>query len=431
MRRLLVVLLVVLLARVDSKSSGGPKPRGLGKKGGKKRSGANKRGVVIQASSVETTKSPEVEEKVSADEKIDILRMKARKCLARQDYNRAANCYAGILQLNEGKGGFEAGELRRRCCLTLAECEIKVGKLEHAISLCTEVIDEMAVRLDEMNQSSTGGDSSENSGKEAEQKLSEVELKEYLGKAYYRRGVSLARLDHHDIAMLDLQEAHLHLPDDELILDRIVAVQGRIDDRNLVEEVEEEEEEEGSSLSSSLSSSSPSPSLSLGELKEQLLDIIEQAQLAEARYLSEEALKVLATEERAVGPPLSPMGGLGALGGASGAGGLGDMLGAMGGMGGGAGAGGLGALMGGLGGGKGGGKLPSLDYVAAMLPMLGGMAGLSPDAIASGKEVLFAISHVGKFFYAVYEKVAPFKDFVFAVVAGVFIFLSTRGGGRG
>ncbi len=427
LRRFLVASLLLALL-VESRHNGGAKR--LGKKAVKKKSGLKKRNIVIEASSVaEEAKIQESEEKASVDAKIDIIRMKARKFLGKQDYNKAANCYAGILQLNEGKGGFKAGELRRRCCLTLAECEIKVGKLEHAISLCTEVIDEMSAYLDKINQNTTGSSiPSESSENDSEKQLNEIELKEYLGKAYYRRGVSLARLDHYDIAMLDLQEAHLLSPEDEVILDRIVAVQGGIDDRIRVEEEDEDEEKEGVvGDGSSLSSSSLSPA----ELKEKLLDVIEQAQLAEARYLSEGALEVLSTEERSVGPPLSPLSASGL--GAGGAGGLGDILGAMGGMGGvgaGGGAPGLGALMGGLGGTSAGGKLPSLDSVANMLPMLGGMAGLSPDTIASGKEVLSAISHVGKAFFGIYKKVAPYKDLFFAVVAGVLIFISTRGGGR-
>ena len=423
---ILAALILCFNSLIASKRNSGAKRGGLGKKVDKKDRENSKRDVLIEVSSTADSKNVGM---VAKDMRTDILRMKARKFLAKQDYNRAANCYAGILQVNEGSAGFEAGELRRRCCLTLAECEIKVGNLEHAISLCTEVIDEMTVALDACIQSSTSAAGTNDTSDSSEKRqLSEIELKDYLGKAYYRRGVSLARLDHHELAMLDLQEAHLYLPEDELILDRIVAVQGRIDDRDRVEEEDDDDVVDLDNTGGGGYSRGEQPPPSEEELKERLLDVVEQAQIAEARYLSEEALKVLATEERAVSP--LNMGGMPGLQGAgTGAGGLGDIFGAMGGMGGaGAGAGGLGALMGGLGGAGKKGKLPSLDSITAMLPMLGGMAGLSPDTIASGKEVLNAISHVGKVFYGIFKKVAPFKDLLFAVVAGVLIFISTRSG---
>ena len=159
--------------------------------------------------------------------------------------------------------------------------------------------------------------------------------------------------------------------------------------------------------------------------------MIEKAQLSATRALSEQQLQALTREsppQSAVATP-SPFGGLGGGPGA-GAGGLGDLLGAIGGgAGGGAGGmGGLASMASLLGGGGAGGKgnLPSMASVTAMLPMLGSMAGLSPETIESGKEVLSAVTHVGGIFYGVFKRLVPFKDLLLAAAAALFIFISTR-----
>ena len=72
----------------------------------------------------------------------ETLRNIGKRYLSTRQYNKAATCYAAVLQVIEGVGGTESGELRRRCCLTLAECEIKTGNLYAAIARCTEVIEE-------------------------------------------------------------------------------------------------------------------------------------------------------------------------------------------------------------------------------------------------------------------------------------------------
>jgi tetratricopeptide (TPR) repeat protein len=432
------IALAILLYRGAEGKQGGSSGRkhqhGLSKKVSKKKS-VGKTKVVIEASPETDTKPVESAEEVT-ERQIDTLRIKARKFLSRKDYERAALCYAGILQLNEGKGGPAALEMRRRCCLTLAECEIKVGRLDESIALCTEVIDETSTKLESLQQRSK--DENDNETDIDTRGEEEGDLKNYLGKAHYRRGVSLARLGLPELALLDLQEAHLNLPEDEATLDRIVAVQAQLDAKVMVEtEAEAEAETEGRSSSDGCAVSSGSSSRSGdggNDPRERLLDVVERAQLTGPRMLSEKSLALLCTEETASPtaaaiatpsfsiPGMGDMGGIGdLLGGALGSGGGG--VGAAGGMG-----GGLAAMMGGMAGGKGGagGKLPSLDGIAAMLPMLGGMAGLSPDTIAAGKEIITALSHVGKVFFALFKAVAPYKDLVVAVIAAVLIYISTR-----
>ena len=232
--------------------------------------------------------------------------------------------------------------------------------------------------------------------------------------------------------MLDLQDAHLYLPEDELILDRILAVQGLIDDRDHEDEMEDHESDLNSSESKGGAPAGRQP-LTRG-VEREIARCNRRGTGSRSTLFISGGAGALATEERHVSSSnfgaMPGLHGAGASAGGRGSG-LGDMFGALGGMGGlgagaGTGAGGLGALLGGLSRSGQGSKLPSLDSITAMLPMLGSMAGLSPDTIASGKEVLTAISHVSKVFYGVYKNVAPYKDLLIAMLAGILIFISTR-----
>ena len=141
------------------------------------------------------------------------LRNIGKSYLSAKQYSSAAQCYAAVLQVMEGVGGNESGELRRRCTLTLAECEIKSGNLYAAIARCSEVIEECP-EFDDI----------EPVGEEEEETVSNHDvnsLRHALGQAYYRRGVSLSRLDEPELALLDLQEALKKIPDDIKILQRI------------------------------------------------------------------------------------------------------------------------------------------------------------------------------------------------------------------
>ena len=157
--------------------------------------------------------SPQFNEVVVAES----LRNIGRSYLSTKQYGKAASCYAAVLQVMEGVGGTESGELRRRCGLTLAECEIKSGNLYAAIARCSEVIDECP--------SIDDGDSMD----EEEEKFDERrKLRQVLGQAYYRRGVALSRLDEPDLALLDVQEASKQIPDDFKILQRLETLESII-----------------------------------------------------------------------------------------------------------------------------------------------------------------------------------------------------------
>jgi tetratricopeptide (TPR) repeat protein len=121
---------------------------------------------------------------------IEQLRNKGKHYLVNGEYNQAADCYAAILQNLEGAGGPEAGHLMRRCGITLAECEIKLGNLFDAVARCTEVIDE------------------------SPEMVTSDSVQVTLGKAYYRRSVAFQRLNMPRMAYLDLNQASKYLPDD-------------------------------------------------------------------------------------------------------------------------------------------------------------------------------------------------------------------------
>ena len=65
------------------------------------------------------------------------LRNAGKKYLISKQYETAAFCYSAALQVMEGIGGYESGELRRKCGLLLAECEIKNCNYYSAIARCS------------------------------------------------------------------------------------------------------------------------------------------------------------------------------------------------------------------------------------------------------------------------------------------------------
>ena len=88
------------------------------------------------------------DEDLRSESNVQLLRSTGHYYLRLKDYKGAAKYYSAILQLYEGIGGSESRDVRRRCCLTLAECEIKMGNFMHAISLCSEVIEEASLILE-------------------------------------------------------------------------------------------------------------------------------------------------------------------------------------------------------------------------------------------------------------------------------------------
>lgn len=75
-----------------------------------------------------------------------------------KDYKRAAQYYSAVIQTIEGHNGNLYADLRRRCLLTLAECEIRNGNLFHAIARCSEILNECpdpSAALDAVNNLSS------------------------------------------------------------------------------------------------------------------------------------------------------------------------------------------------------------------------------------------------------------------------------------
>ena len=112
------------------------------------------------------------------------LRNQGKLHLLHGKYDEAADCYAAVLQSLEGTGGDEVGDIMRRCGLTLAECEIKLGNLFDAVARCSEVIDDTPLHT--------------NNG---------PNTRHILAKAFYRRGVAFFRLNMPEFSFLDMRKA--------------------------------------------------------------------------------------------------------------------------------------------------------------------------------------------------------------------------------
>jgi len=105
------------------------------------------------------------------DIKSEKLRGKGRVSLSRKEYESAASFYSAAIQVIEGIGGEKSAELRRRCCLTLAECDLKTGNHLQAIARCSEVIEEAP----DINYDNNDSDD----------KMKNEKLKQALGKGSY------------------------------------------------------------------------------------------------------------------------------------------------------------------------------------------------------------------------------------------------------
>ena len=298
----------------------------------------------------------------------EALRDVGKSFLSTKQYSKAALCYAAVLQVIEGVGGAESGELRRRCGLTLAECEIKSGNLYAAIARCSEVIEECP---DIVDIEPTDEDQF---SRETEITTEMGKLRQALGQAFYRRGVSLKRLDEPELAMLDLQEALKKIPNDQKILQRIETAESIILGHNATREGQQAPTE--------------------GELREQLRCIVEDAQANyERSYFSKRQIRDLLQKKQALRKTRSisqggDFGGLGdlfssAIGGSkqnsgSGLGGLG----------------GIGSLLGAAAGG-GSGTAGLLGSLGMMLRMF---SGFDNDTISLIEEIAKAILDVFQVF---------------------------------
>lgn len=127
-------------------------------------------------------------------EQISRLRHHGKSAHTAERYFDAIKCYTAILQLVEGLPGQEAYEMRRRCGLNLAYCELKTQNYGKTVARCSEVIDESSNYLAELN--------GELSSPESQQLL-----RESLSKAHQRRGMALKFLNKLDLAEMDFQTA--------------------------------------------------------------------------------------------------------------------------------------------------------------------------------------------------------------------------------
>jgi len=144
-------------------------------------------------------------------ENILTLRQKGMQLLSLKDYKNAAKYYSASLQLMDGIGGLENGNLRRRCALTLAECEIQCGNYYNAINACSQIIDESPI---------LAYSSSKNSNSSSSEVFDKL-ISQALGKAFYRRGISLVKLNQHQLALNDLKEAAIILPENNKVKEYI------------------------------------------------------------------------------------------------------------------------------------------------------------------------------------------------------------------
>lgn len=164
---------------------------------------------------------------------INILRDRGKSCLTTKNFRKAAQYYSAILQIIEkDKQNEKSDSLRRRCALTLAECEIQSGNWHHAIARCSEIIDEYSTNFN-----------SNNDELNIDSKSSLNDLREALGKAFYRRGVSLLNLNKTVLAYLDFNVSMEYIPDNQNVYDKISSIKMIIDINSEEIQLENKEDE--------------------------------------------------------------------------------------------------------------------------------------------------------------------------------------------
>lgn len=233
------------------------------------------------------------------------LRDIGKSYLSAKEYSKAALCYTAVLQVIEGIGGTKSGDLRLRCGLKLAECEIKTGNLYSAIARCSEVIEEcpdITIKDNEIynsfekksiiqeninNSSETDAnidsdinDEPQNQLNKHKKKMNE-ELRLTLGYAYYRRSVALSRLDLPELALLDLQDALRNIPNDTKIIQRIETLESIIINNCNINDSNSRDSNNDSSISNNNNVDIDSNKVLLNPelvLVEQLQSIIEDSQ---------------------------------------------------------------------------------------------------------------------------------------------------------
>lgn len=145
----------------------------------------------------------------SNDLNVKQLREMGKVFLNSKDYKRAAQYYSAIIQtIDEGNGNVFI-DLRRRCMLTLAECEIRNGNLFHAIARCSEI-------LNECPDPTLASDSVKNLNS-ADVHDTDF-LQNVMSKAFFRRGISLLKLNKPHLAVVDLNTSLNLKPNDSIII---------------------------------------------------------------------------------------------------------------------------------------------------------------------------------------------------------------------
>lgn len=401
---------------------------------------------------------------VVADETLrnaQVLRDVGKSYLSSKQYSKAALCYSAVLQVIEGVGGKESGEIRQRCSLTLAECEIKLGNLYSAIARCSEVIDEspdlpfLDVDTSALN---IGSDAAE-SASTSLQPLNNEEyerLSKFLSQARYRRGVALFRLDEPELALIDLHEALRMVPGDERIQERIETIESVLlnsDRSGASESVEtisatistEQRTEAGSGVSTTSGGAADHPEQILEERRveerrveerqEQFQGIIEDSLVNYPRVLlSKKQITDIVRTRRIGGTSSSQriskttniMATAKSSGGVGGMGGLGGMMdlleaggGGLGALAGGGGLGNIGSMLGGLMGSESGG-----NPLGAIGPMLQMFFGVDAVTVKNVGEMGTAIWDVYKLFEKGFRAMQKHKGTIALVLTMVWVALS-------
>lgn len=133
------------------------------------------------------------------------LRNAALLNLQQKNYENASKYYTAILQLVEGLGDDYSTDMRRRCGLTLAECDLKCYRYHSAIARCSEIISEFG------NYICTGDHKTNASS------INAAMVQKTLGTAHFRRATALKLLKKSKWSQVDLSRAVKYQPNNSKI----------------------------------------------------------------------------------------------------------------------------------------------------------------------------------------------------------------------
>ena len=148
--------------------------------------------------------------------KVTKLNEHGKSSMKLNQYNNALWYYSGIMSSLEGITGFKATQIRRRCGLSLADCEIKRNCFKRAIARCSEVILDITNDFPDDSQLSS-------------KSFSKKSLLRTLALAHYKRAVALKLLELNHFSIIDLRDALKYQPDDSHILEEIVDIHFKLD----------------------------------------------------------------------------------------------------------------------------------------------------------------------------------------------------------